>query len=295
MGMIGWQLAVPAAVDGVGVLHRNADVGEHLGQLRCAGCGTPVEAVAPHTRRSEEAPIRVRAHFRLVSGGTHAAACPFDFPRAAARIARAAPEVVRARPGGYLLTVPEVPGRDFAGPGRAWRPRRAGTAAGFLAGEAVTAMGKVAGLLHRFGGQRAAPGAFAAVRRHHVFAWPEICFDEHSYADLVALLGAGGHHVAAAVLFRVERAGQAASGDSWWLGESSRQRAVVDYSGHIRVTVRARDRRLLVGVSLGVQALAYGDWQLRRPGPAPGGRKAAPAFDLVCWLNEPWQLRPAGE
>jgi hypothetical protein len=291
VAMSSWQLAVPAAVDADGVLHRTADLGEHRGQLRCAGCGTAVEAVGPYGRAAGETATRVRAHFRLAAGRVHAAVCPFDFPRAAARIAHAAPEVVRPCPSGYLLAVPELPNRDFSRSSTAWRSGR-GTGAGFLAGEAVNAISKIAVLLHRFGGQHAVPGAFVALRRQRRLAWPELCFDEHSYPDLIARLGMGDD-AAVAVLFRAERGGQAKTGTSWWLGGISQQHTARDGElATIRVTVRSRSRRLFSGVPLGARALAYGRWQLRQPGSAPlGGRKAAAASDVVCWLNEPWQLQ----
>lgn len=296
VGMSSWQLAVPAAVDADGVLHRTTDLGEHRGPLRCAGCGTPVEPVGPHSRAAGETATRVRAHFRLAAGRVHAAACPFDFPRAAARIARAAPEVVRPCPSGYLLAVPELPNRDFSRSSSAWRSGRGGTGAGFLAGEAVSAMSKIAVLLHRFGGQHAVPGTFVAFRRQRPLAWPDLCFDEHSYPDLIARLGTGDD-AGVGVLFRAERGGQAKTGTSWWLGGMSHQHTAADGElATIRVTVRSRSRRLLSAVPLGTRALVYGRWQLRQPGShPPGSRKAGSASNVVCWLNEPWQLQPVSE
>jgi len=285
------HVAVPAAIDDAGVLHRGQPaVGQVSAVLHCAGCRTLVEAVQPHERMIGDLHVEVRGHFRLAPGHTHAVTCPFDFPRAAARIARAAPAIIRPLPAGYAVKVPDPPARTFGPPARAWRPGRAGSTSTFMAGEAVATTGKIAALLERFGGQHVAPGAFTAAWGRQAIDWPDFCFDHASYIELVQRLHAGTWPWPFAVMFTAERAGQSKAGTSWWTGQITDQHTILDGRPvAIRVTVRSRTPAPIRALELGGPALGFGSWQLYRPPTRPQRRGPAIA-DAVLWINQPWQL-----
>jgi hypothetical protein len=288
------HIAVPAAIDDAGVLHRSQPlVGPVSGVLHCAGCRTLVEAVQPHERTIGDLHVEVRGHFRLAPGHAHAVTCPFDFPRAAARIARAAPAIIRPLPAGYAVKMPDAPARIFRPSARSWRPGRAGSTSTFMAGEAVVTIGKVAALLERFGGQHAAPGAFTAAWGRQAIDWPEFCFDDASHVELVERLHAGNWPWPFAVLFDAERAGQSKAGTSWWAGQTTDQHTILDGQPvAIRVTVRSRTPGPIRALELGAPALGFGSWQLYRPPTRPQRRGPAIA-DAVLWINQPWQLLAA--
>jgi hypothetical protein len=285
-------LAVPAAVDDAGVLHRSQPmIGAVLGVLHCAGCRGLVEAVQPHERMIGDLHVEVRGHFRLEPGHAHAVFCPFDFPRAAARIARAAPGIIRPLPAGYAVKVPDAPARAFGPPGRAWRPGKAGSTSTFMAGEAVATVGKIAVLLERFGGQCVARGAFSAVWGRQAINWPEFCFDHASYTELVDRLHARTWPWPFAVLFTAERAGESKAGTTWWTGQITDQHAILDGQRvAIRVTVRSRTHAPIRALELGGPALGFGNWQLYRP-PSQLARRGPAVVEAVLWINQAWQLQ----
>ena len=286
------HVAIPAAIDDLGVLHCGQPLTDHVsGVLHCAGCRALVEAVQPYERMIGDLHVEVRRHFRLAPGHAHAVTCPFDFPRTAARIARAAPGIIRPLPAGYAVKVPDAPARTFGPPARAWCPGRAGSTSTFMAGEAVAATGKVAALLHRFGGQHVAPGAFTAVWGRQPIHWPDFCFDHASYVELVERLHAGTSPRPLAVLFTAERAGHSKAGTSWWIGQITAQRPILDGRPvTIRVTVRCRTPAPIRVLQLGELALGFGSWQLYLPPTQPRLHRP-PIVEAVLWINQPWQLQ----
>ena len=269
------------------------------GVLRCAGCPTLVEAVQPHARIVADRRVEVRGHFRVAPGHSHAITCPFDFPQAAARIARAAPGVIRPLPTGYAVKIPDPPARTFGRSARAWRPGRGGATTAFLAVEAVVTIGRVAALLRRFGGQDAAPGAFTAAWGHQAIDWHEFCFDSGSCVELVERLHAGQRPWPSAVLLVAERAGQSKAGTTWWAGQTTDAHTNLDGECvGIRLTVRSRTPGPVATLGLGGDALAFGVWQLYWPESQPNRRRAR-VVEAVCWINQPWRqhrdCRPSGE
>lgn len=285
--------AVPAAVDDAGVLHRAREIGTgdlFTGVLHCGGCRALVDAVRPHTWAGDGAVVEVRGHFRLAPGHSHEIACPFDFPRAAARIARAAPGIVRSTPTGYAVTIPDAPARAFGAPARSWRPGRIGSTTAFMAGETVATVGRIAQLLRRFGGQHVAPGAFTAAWHRQSIDWPDFCFDAASCVELVGRLHVGDSPWPLAVLFNVERAGQSKAGTSWWAGEITDQHANIDGQRvAVRITVRARTPHAIGALTLGGDALAFGDWRLYRPPTEQAPHRTA-VVEAVLWIGEAWQM-----
>lgn len=288
-----FEVAVPAALGADGMLLRSGAADLPAGVLRCAGCPTLVEAVHPHARIVAGRHVEVRGHFRVAPGHTHAITCPFDFPRAAARIARAAPGIIRPLPTGYAVKIPAPPARTFGPSGRAWRPGRGGTPTTFLAAEAVVTIGRVAALLRRFGGQHAAPGAFTAAWGHQAIDWPEFCFDPASCVELVERLRARRWRWPSAVLFAAERAGQSKAGTTWWAGQTTDAHTNLDGERvGVRLTVRSRAPGPVATLDLGADALAFGVWQLYWP-ESQSNRRHARVVEAVCWINQPWQLAPA--